>query len=125
MLAQARLALRHAELLARLESAPERQCRLAQHIEVDLELSLDVMLDQLKLMEPLLHPELIRVYDATGLGLNPDGVYRLAFASHMRQQVLVSPSSTEVVRAIVLAALGQVGTDAGSGTGARYCKRRQ
>ena len=106
------------QLAARLEGAPERRRKLAMHFGVDQgdvatwEATLDVILDQLKLADLLRHPELIGLFEAMELGLAPDGVYRLAFATNLKQQVLVRPSSAEVVGAIVIAALGHAGTDA-------------
>ena len=106
------------QFAARLEGAPERRRKLARHFGVNQgdvatwEATLDVILDQLKLADLLRHPELIGLFEAMGLGLAPDGVYRLAFATNLKQQVLVRPSSAEVVRTIVIAALGHTGTDA-------------
>ena len=104
------------QLAARLGGTPERRRKLARHFGVNhddvatWEATLDVILDQLKSADLLRHPELIGMFEAMGLG--PEGVYRLAFATNLKQQVLVRPSSAEVVRAIVIAALGHAGTDA-------------
>ena len=43
--------------------------------------ALAVMLQELQLSEVLRHPGLIEVFEAAGLGLTPDGEYRLVFAS--------------------------------------------
>ena len=55
------------------------------------ESALDLMLQELELSEVLRHPGLIDVFEAAGLGLTPDGVYRLAFGSNLKQQALVRP----------------------------------
>ena len=43
--------------------------------------ALAVMLQELQLSEVPRHPGLIEVFEAAGLGLTPDGEYRLVFAS--------------------------------------------
>ena len=74
----------------------------------------DLMLQELALSEVLRHPGLIEVFEAAGLGLTTDGVYRLAFGSNLKQQALLRPPGSEIVRTVVIDALRRVGIDAAS-----------
>ena len=58
--------------------------------------------------------ELVEVFEAAGLGLTPDGVYRLAFGSNLKQQALLRPPGSEIVRTVVIGALRRAGIDAAS-----------
>ena len=108
------------QLAERLERAPERRSKLARYFgaeESDVaawESALDLMLQELALSEVLRHPGLIEVFEAAGLGLTPDGVYRLAFGSNLKQQALLRPPGSEIVRTVVIDALRRVGIDAAS-----------
>ena len=73
---------------------------------------LDVMLRELQLSGILRHPEVIEVFEAMGLGLAGRGVYRLAFASNLKHQVLLRSPTAQVVRTAVSEALLRVGIDA-------------
>ena len=66
---------------------------------------LDLMLQEL---------ELVEVFEAAGLGLTPDGVYRLAFGSNLKQQALLRSPGSEIARTVVIDALRRVGIDAAS-----------
>ena len=76
------------------------------------ESALDLMLQELELSEVLRHPGLVEVFEAAGLGLTTDGVYRLAFGSNLKQQALLRPPGSEIVRTVVIEALRRVGIDA-------------
>ena len=60
----------------------------------------------------LRHPGLIEVFEAAGLGLTTVGVYRLAFGSNLKQQALLRPPISEIVRTVVIDALRRAGIDA-------------
>ena len=75
---------------------------------------LDLMLQDLELSEVLRHPGLIEVFEAMGLGLEVGGVYRLAFASNLKQQALLRPPGSEIVRTVVIEVLRRIGIDAAS-----------
>ena len=73
--------------------------------------ALAVMLQELQLSVVLRHPGLIEVFEAAGLGLTPDGVYRLAFGSNLKQQALLRPPGSGIVRTVVIDALRRAGID--------------
>ena len=75
---------------------------------------LDLMLQELQLSVVLRHPELVEVFEAAGLGLTPDGVCRLAFGSNLKQQALLRPPGSEIVRTVAIGALRRVGIDPAS-----------
>ena len=50
----------------------------------------------------LRHPGLIEVFEAAGLGLTTVGVYRLAFGSNLKQQALLRPPGSGIVRTVVI-----------------------
>ena len=108
------------QLAERLERAPERRSKLARYFgaeESDVaawEAALDLMLQDLELSEVLRHPGLIEVFEAMGLGLEGGGVYRLAFASNLKQQALLRPPGSEIVRTVVIEVLRRIGIDAAS-----------
>ena len=108
------------QLAERLERAPERRSKLARYFgaeESDVaawESALDLMLQDLELSEVLRHPGLIEVFEAMGLGLEGGGVYRLAFASNLKQQALLRPPGSEIVRTVVIEVLRRIGIDAAS-----------
>ena len=99
------------QLAERLERAPERRSKLARYFgaeESDVaawESALDLMLQDLELSEVLRHPGLIEVFEAMGLGLEVGGAYRLAFASNLKQQALLRPPGSEIVRTVVIEVL--------------------
>ena len=66
------------------------------------ESALDLMLQDLELSEELRHPGLVEVFEAAGLGLTPDGVYRLAFGSNLKQQAHLRAPGSEIVRTVVI-----------------------
>ena len=106
------------QLAERLEHAPERMSKLARYFgaeESDVaawESALAVMLQELQLSVILRHPGLVELFEAAGLGLTTDGVYRLAFGSNLKQQALLRPPGSEIVRKVVIDALRRVGIDA-------------
>ena len=108
------------QLAERLERAPERRSKLARYFEAEesdvaaWESALDLMLQVLELSEVLRHPGLIEVFEAMGLGLEGGGVYRLAFASNLKQQALLRPPGSEIVRTVVIEVLRRIGIDAAS-----------
>ena len=108
------------QLAERLERAPERRSKLARYFEAEesdvaaWESALDLMLQDLELSEVLRHPGLIEVFEAMGLGLEGGGVYRLAFASNLKQQALLRPPGSEIVRTVVIEVLRRIGIDAAS-----------
>ena len=75
---------------------------------------LDLMLQEQELSGVLRYPGLVEVFEAAGLGLTPDGVYRLAFGSNLKQQALLRPPGSEIVRTVVIDTLRRVGIDAAS-----------
>ena len=108
------------QLAERLERAPERRSKLARYFGAEesvvaaWESVLDLMLQDLELSEVLRHPGLIEVFEAMGLGLEGGGVYRLAFASNLKQQALLRPPGSEIVRTVVIEVLRRIGIDAAS-----------
>ena len=78
------------------------------------ESALDLMLQELQLSEVLRHPGLVEVFEAAGLGLTTVGVYRLAFGSNLKQQALLRPPISEIVRTVVIDALRRAGIDVAS-----------
>ena len=74
--------------------------------------ALAVMLQELQLSEVLRHPGLVEVFEAAGLGLTTDGVYRLAFGSNLKQQALLRATGSGIVRTVVIEALRRAGIDA-------------
>ena len=66
------------------------------------ESALDLMLQELEPSEALRHQGLVEVFEAAGLGMTPDGVYRLAFGSNLKQQALLRPPISEIVRTVVI-----------------------
>ena len=105
-------------LADRLEHAPERRSKLAMHFEVSeddvtaWESALDLVQREIGPDRLLRHPELVEVFEAMGLGLTDGGVYRLAFATNLKQQVLLRQPSAGVVSGFVRAILERVGIDA-------------
>ena len=75
---------------------------------------LDLMLQELQLSVVLRHPGLVEVFEAAGLGLTTVGVYRLAFGSNLKQQALLRPPISEIVRTVVIDALRRAGIDVAS-----------
>ena len=105
-------------LAERLDGASELRSKLARYFKVPQsvvstwESALEMVRKDLDLPGLLDHPELIEIFETMGLGLTDEGVYRLAFASNLRQQVLVNSSSSEVVRAVVRGVLRRAEIDA-------------
>ena len=62
--------------------------------------ALAVMLLELELSEVRRHPGLVEVFEAAGLGLTTGGVYRLPFGSNLKQQALLRPPGSEIVRTV-------------------------
>ena len=78
------------------------------------ESALDLMLQELEPSEALRHPGVIEVFEAAGLSLTPDGVYRLAFGSNLKQQAHLRAPGSETVSTVVIKALRRVGIDVAS-----------
>ena len=104
-------------LADRLERAPERRSKLTMHFGVSeddvtaWESALDLAQREIDPDRLLRHPELAEVFEAMGLGLTDGGVYRLAFASNLKQQVLLRQASAGDVSGFVRAMLERVGID--------------
>ena len=106
------------QLVSRIDRATERRSKLALHFGVrpddagQWESALELMFREIEPDSLLRNPGLVEVFEAMGLGLAVDGVYRVAFSSNLRQQVLLKSGSAQVVRAVLGAALQRVGVKA-------------
>ena len=94
--------------------ARDSNCEMLRCVVAAWESALDLMLQKVELSAVPRHPGLVEVFEAEGLGLTTDGVYRLTFGSNLKQQALLRAPGSEIVRTVVIEALRRVGIDAAS-----------